>query len=75
MTIIFSLTWIFLTLLSRGEQRLQTDPNVNIHCLSNVLHYGQSVFEGLKVFQTKKGSIHAFNSPANAIRFQKSQVC
>ena len=32
-----------------SEVEAQQDPNLSIHCLSNVLHYGQALFEGLKV--------------------------
>jgi hypothetical protein len=33
------------------------DFNVTIHGLSNVLHYGQGLFEGLKAFHCKDGKV------------------
>ena len=41
---------------------------VNIHGLSNVLHYGQGIFEGLKAFHCHDGQVRVFNSQANAAR-------
>eukprot|EP00308_Calcidiscus_leptoporus_P025314 CAMPEP_0119377462 /NCGR_PEP_ID=MMETSP1334-20130426/45073_1 /TAXON_ID=127549 /ORGANISM="Calcidiscus leptoporus, Strain RCC1130" /LENGTH=321 /DNA_ID=CAMNT_0007396399 /DNA_START=70 /DNA_END=1035 /DNA_ORIENTATION=- len=49
---------------------LTTDFHVNIHGLSNVLHYGQGLFEGLKAFHCKDGKVRIFNSSANAARMQ-----
>ncbi|NDL60851.1 branched-chain amino acid aminotransferase [Phytoactinopolyspora mesophila] len=37
-----------------------------------VLHYAQSVFEGLKAYRHDDGSIWAFRPEANAARFQRS---
>ncbi len=37
-----------------------------------VLHYGQSVFEGLKAYQQPDGSIASFRPEVNARRFQNS---
>ena len=47
---------------------LTTDLNVTIHGLSNVLHYGQGIFEGLKAHHCKDGQVRVFNSGANAAR-------
>mmetsp|Transcript_11804 Transcript_11804/g.21879 ORF Transcript_11804/g.21879 Transcript_11804/m.21879 type:complete len:365 (+) Transcript_11804:185-1279(+) len=52
----------------KGE--LSSDEYVNIHLLSNVIHYGQSIFEGLKAFHLKDGSVTAFNPKANAQRMR-----
>jgi len=49
---------------------LQSDFNLNIHALSNVMHYGQAIFEGLKVFHCKDGAVRVFNSQANAARLR-----
>ena len=38
----------------------------------NALHYGQSIFEGLKAYRHPDGSIHTFRPEANALRFQRS---
>jgi branched-chain amino acid aminotransferase len=39
---------------------------------SSILHYGQSIFEGLKAYRTADGSIKTFRPYANAERFQAS---
>jgi branched-chain amino acid aminotransferase len=39
---------------------------------SNVLHYGQAIFEGLKAYRQPDGSIASFRPGANARRFQLS---
>ncbi|GAA5011254.1 hypothetical protein GCM10025734_55700 [Kitasatospora paranensis] len=36
------------------------------------LHYGQSIFEGLKAYRQADGSIATFRPEANAVRFQNS---
>lgn len=38
----------------------------------NALHYGQSIFEGLKAYRHADGGIYLFRPEANAIRFQRS---
>ena len=37
-----------------------------------ILHYGQSIFEGLKAYRTADGGIQTFRPYANAARFQAS---
>lgn len=49
---------------------LQHDFNLNIHALSNVFHYGQGLFEGLKAFRQHDGAVSVFNSGANAARLR-----
>ena len=39
---------------------------------ASVLHYGQSIFEGLKAYRQPDGSIGVFRPEANAARFQRS---
>lgn len=39
---------------------------------TNMLHYGQSIFEGLKAYKHPDGSIHTFRPESNAMRFQRS---
>ncbi|GAA3578663.1 branched-chain amino acid aminotransferase [Amycolatopsis ultiminotia] len=39
---------------------------------TSVLHYGQSIFEGLKAYRQPDGTIAAFRPDANARRFQES---
>lgn len=38
----------------------------------NALHYGQSIFEGLKAYRHPDGGIYTFRPEANALRFQRS---
>ena len=38
----------------------------------NTLHYGQSIFEGLKAYRFEDGGIYTFRPEANALRFQRS---
>ncbi len=51
---------------------LTDDENLNIHIAASALHYGQSVFEGMKVFQTQKGEIVAFRPYENYLRMKRS---
>lgn len=46
-----------------------TDENISIHVAATSLHYGQSIFEGLKVFSQKNGDIACFRPEENAKRF------
>ena len=39
---------------------------------TNVLHYGQAIFEGLKAYRHPDGGIYTFRPTKNAKRFQKS---
>src|SRR5699024_1192915 len=39
---------------------------------ATVLHYGQSIFEGLKAYRHEDGSINSFRPEANARRFRSS---
>lgn len=48
--------------------KMQNDFHLNIHALSNVLHYGQAIFEGLKAFHCEDGKVRVFNSAANQKR-------
>jgi branched-chain amino acid aminotransferase len=41
---------------------------------TNVLHYGQAIFEGLKAYRRPDGSVATFRPEANAQRFQRSAV-
>ena len=56
--------WTELEMLDRGA--LQIDP------AATVLHYGQSIFEGLKGYRQPDGSVAVFRPDANAARFQRS---
>ncbi|HKS44553.1 MAG TPA: branched-chain amino acid aminotransferase [Amycolatopsis sp.] len=45
---------------------------VTLDPATSVLHYGQSIFEGLKAYRQPDGSIAAFRPDANAARFRSS---
>jgi len=58
--------------LENGEWskgRLQ-GPYVQVHAMSNVFHYGQTLFEGLKAFHQKNGDVVLFNPLENAERLR-----
>lgn len=56
--------WGDLELVKRSP--LELDP------AASVLHYGQSVFEGLKAYRQPDRSVAVFRPEANAARFQRS---
>ena len=57
-----------------GWEPLQLEPRraIELDPAATVLHYGQSIFEGLKAYQQPDGSIAVFRPEANAARFQRS---
>ena len=46
------------------------DPLIKLHIMSGIFHYGQSLFEGLKVYKSKSDNILICNSCANAERMR-----
>jgi branched-chain amino acid aminotransferase len=54
------------------EGKLTQDRFISISIFSQVLHYSQEAFEGLKAYATKDGSINLFRPDMNAKRLQKS---
>lgn len=57
-----------------GWHGFQVGPveNFSFHPGSAILHYGQSIFEGLKAYQQQDGSVAAFRPELNARRFALS---
>ena len=55
-----------------GEGKIETDKHLTISEASNVFHYGQTCFEGLKAYRTKDGSIQLFRPDENAKRMKAS---
>ena len=51
---------------------LSEDETVNLHVAATCLHYGQNVFEGMKVFETKDARIVSFRPDENYKRLKKS---
>jgi branched-chain amino acid aminotransferase len=52
--------------------KLTQDRFLSISMFSQVIHYGQEAFEGLKAYMTKDGSINLFRPDMNAKRLQRS---
>jgi branched-chain amino acid aminotransferase len=55
---------------SAGE--LTGEETIPLHMAATCLHYGQEIFEGLKIFGRPDGRIQAFRIDANANRIQRS---
>lgn len=54
------------------DAKLQAYGSIEMQPSSSVLHYGQSIFEGLKAYRMPDGSIVTFRPEQNARRFQRS---
>lgn len=54
------------------QPELLSDPVITLHVAATALHYGQTAFEGLKVFSRKDGSAAAFRPEENAKRLNDS---
>ncbi len=46
--------------------------NISLHPASTVLHYGAEIFEGLKAYRTKDGSVQLFRPMENVRRMNRS---
>jgi branched-chain amino acid aminotransferase len=53
-----------------GEET--SEQTITMHMASTCLHYGQEIFEGMKVYERPDGSIQTFRLEENAKRFQRS---
>ncbi|MBQ8371787.1 MAG: branched-chain amino acid aminotransferase [Clostridia bacterium] len=58
----------------KGWQNARIIPfgNISLHPASTVLHYGAEIFEGLKVYRTKDGSLQMFRPVENIKRLNNS---
>lgn len=54
------------------EGHLSTDPNITMSECACVLHYSQTVFEGLKAYTTPEGKVVIFRPDLNAQRLADS---
>ncbi len=54
------------------DLRIEPYENLSLAPASSVIHYGQSIFEGLKAYKTKAGQTAIFRPDANAARLNKS---
>ena len=48
--------------------------NLNLHPATSAIHYGQSIFEGLKAKKAENGEILVFRPEMNAKRFNESAI-
>ena len=55
-----------------SEGGLETDSNIPVNEAATGLHYGQTIFEGLKVYRRKDGGANIFRPDRNAKRLQNS---
>ena len=54
------------------DARIVPFGNLEIHPASTVLHYGSEIFEGLKAYRTKDGSVQLFRPLENIRRMNRS---
>ncbi|NKC17109.1 MAG: branched-chain amino acid aminotransferase [Gammaproteobacteria bacterium] len=54
------------------EPRVRLFENLSLSPAALVLHYGQTVFEGLKAYRNPAGSVNLFRAADNAARFARS---
>ena len=57
-----------------GEPTVTPFANLELSPASLVLHYGQTIFEGLKAYRNQKGTVNLFRAADNAERFNRSAV-
>ena len=55
-----------------GEPAIGPFANLNLSPASLVLHYGQTIFEGLKAYRNRNGTVNLFRAADNAARFNQS---
>jgi branched-chain amino acid aminotransferase len=55
-----------------GDAKIQPVSNFSLHPASVVLHYSQTIFEGLKVYRTAGGELQLFRPELNANRMRQS---
>ncbi|MGB3585749.1 MAG: branched-chain amino acid aminotransferase [Tunicatimonas sp.] len=57
-----------------GDLRIEPFADLTMSPATSVLHYGQSIFEGLKAYKNEAGEALIFRPDRNAARFNKSAV-
>ena len=55
-----------------GEPRVGPFSDLAMSPASLVLHYGQTIFEGLKAYRNRRGTVNLFRAADNAARFNSS---
>lgn len=57
----------------RWDEGVETESEqIPLHIAATGLHYGQEVFEGLKIYETPSGEVQSFRIEDNARRLQRS---
>ena len=54
------------------DLRIVPFDDLKIHPANSMMHYGQSIFEGMKAFKNKAGEVYLFRPEKNAKRLNKS---
>jgi branched-chain amino acid aminotransferase len=54
------------------EAHIEPFGNINFHPATSAIHYGQSIFEGLKAYRGQHGDVSVFRPEMNARRFAES---
>ena len=57
-----------------GDLRIEPFENLSMNPAMSALHYGQSIFEGLKAYKNDAGEALVFRPDRNAARFNVSAV-
>jgi len=54
------------------QPRIEPFRDLNLHPATSAIHYGQSIFEGMKAYKNKGGDVMLFRPEQNAQRMNKS---
>jgi len=57
-----------------GEPTIQPFADLELSPAALVLHYGQTIFEGLKAYRNRRGTVNLFRAAENCVRFNRSAV-
>jgi branched-chain amino acid aminotransferase len=57
-----------------GQPEIVPFESIKMHPASSVIHYGQSIFEGLKAYRTDNGQVAIFRPIENGRRFRESCI-
>jgi branched-chain amino acid aminotransferase len=70
----FAPDWFVSEYRGGAWQNARVEPfhNISLHPAAIVLHYGQSIFEGMKAYRWQNGKVALFRSKDNARRFARS---
>jgi len=54
------------------EPKITPFKNLSLHPATSAIHYGQSIFEGMKAYRNERGEVVLFRPEMNAKRFRES---